>query len=423
MKSSMCVLLAVLIMGSTFSIATLNPVSAQTATTFSVTGPTSAYACCPVQFTVTAQDSIGNTITGYSGTVNFTCTDPMAILPADSSSLTNGVGTFNVTLESVGSQTVTVTDSADTTITGTSATVAVAPIHFIFGILTSPINQGCKVQYAVLSKDSSNNTITTYGGTLNFTSSDASAILPSGAPTLTNGIGDFSAYFGTSGLQTITVTDSLNAATSSQSDQLFVVPTHLSMTISKSSISAGSTITVNVTALDPSNNNVAVYASTASYGGVLEINSTDSQANYTANANCNLIAGTGTFDITLNTVGSQTITVTDSDFPAIAATSSSITVNPVVSATPSESPTSTPEATTAPTATPTTTLTATNSTAALSPTASPSPTQSTTILQKPKENGLPMAIMAGMAAVIATAVIAIGLVRFKRSKNPTIQQP
>ena len=402
-------------MSSIASIASLNLVSAQTTTQFGVNSPTSALASCQFPITVTAQDSLSNTATDYSGTVNFTCSDPKAILPANLSSLTNGVGTFNVTLESVGSQIITVTDSANTAITGTSGSVAVAPIHFIFEFLTSPINQGCIAQYLVVAKDSSNITVTTYGGILNFTSSDTNAVLPYGAPTLTNGIAAFSAYFGSAGSQTITVTDSLNGATASQSNPVNVIATHLSMTVSNTTINAGSQITVNVIALDSSNNNLTAYTTQNAYGASLKINSTDTQANYTANAKCKLINGTGTFSITLNTAGSQTITVTDSNFPAITLTSSSITVIPIANVTPSESPNASP------TETPTVTPTAITPTSTPSPTTSTLPTESPTSTPKPNDNGLSLTVILAIVVVVVVVVAVLGFLLFRRSRNPKTQ--
>ena len=59
--------------------------------------------------TVTAVDSSGNTVTGYTGKVHFTSTDAAAVLPADYTFVAadNGVHTFNVTLKTAGSQTIT----------------------------------------------------------------------------------------------------------------------------------------------------------------------------------------------------------------------------------------------------------------------------------------------------------------------------
>jgi len=72
---------------------------------------------------ITAEDAAGNTIFNYSGTVHFTSTDPTAVLPPDTT-LTNGTGTFNVTFNTPGNQTVTATDLA-TGVSGTSVTVTV----------------------------------------------------------------------------------------------------------------------------------------------------------------------------------------------------------------------------------------------------------------------------------------------------------
>ncbi len=67
-------------------------------------------------------------VTGYTGTVHFTSSDPLAILPADAP-LTNGVGTFNATLRAPGSQTLTATDTVNSAITGSATiTVGVAQI-------------------------------------------------------------------------------------------------------------------------------------------------------------------------------------------------------------------------------------------------------------------------------------------------------
>src|SRR5262249_44363353 len=63
-------------------------------------------------FTVTARDAMGNTLTGYRGTVHFTSSDPRAQLPGDYTftAADNGVHTFTATLNTPGMQSITVTD-------------------------------------------------------------------------------------------------------------------------------------------------------------------------------------------------------------------------------------------------------------------------------------------------------------------------
>src|SRR5439155_1154471 len=97
---------------------------AAAATHFAVSPPASATAGAAFSFTVTAQDQFDNTDTYYGGTVHFSSSDGQATLPANST-LTNGTGSFNATLKTMGSQTLTATDTADASITGTSNIVMV----------------------------------------------------------------------------------------------------------------------------------------------------------------------------------------------------------------------------------------------------------------------------------------------------------
>jgi hypothetical protein len=78
------------------------------------------------QVSVAANDAYGNTATGYTGTVHFTSSDAGAVLPADQT-LTSGVASplpF-VTLNTTGTQTVTVTDTANSSVTGVSNNITV----------------------------------------------------------------------------------------------------------------------------------------------------------------------------------------------------------------------------------------------------------------------------------------------------------
>ncbi len=94
------------------------------ATHFAVVATGSAVAGAPSNITITAEDASGVVVPSYGGTVHFTSTDPAALLPANSQ-LTNGVGTFPITLKSAGFNNVIATDTVNSTITGTSAGVSV----------------------------------------------------------------------------------------------------------------------------------------------------------------------------------------------------------------------------------------------------------------------------------------------------------
>jgi len=90
---------------------------------FSVTAPASATLGTAFSFTVTALDASNNVATSYSGTVHFTSSDAHATLPPDSP-LTNGAGTFSATLMTSGKQTLTASDSVQSSIVGTSSSIS-----------------------------------------------------------------------------------------------------------------------------------------------------------------------------------------------------------------------------------------------------------------------------------------------------------
>jgi large repetitive protein len=77
---------------------------------------------------VTALDAFGNIATGYLGTVHFSSTDHHAILPSNYTFVAGdkGVHTFSITFKTAGKQSLTVTDVATSSITGTEAGINVA---------------------------------------------------------------------------------------------------------------------------------------------------------------------------------------------------------------------------------------------------------------------------------------------------------
>jgi hypothetical protein len=103
-----------------------NPPPPLPATHFSV-APASpnATAGSALNFTVTALDSLNAIVGSYSGTVKFTSSDGNAKLPV-TSTLENGTKSFTATLESVGNQTITATDTAKASITGASTSIKVS---------------------------------------------------------------------------------------------------------------------------------------------------------------------------------------------------------------------------------------------------------------------------------------------------------
>jgi large repetitive protein len=95
---------------------------------FNLTAPSAATKGTAFNVTVTAQDKYGNTTPAYTGTIHFTSSDSAALLPANYTfvSTDNGVHSFSVTLNTVGTQTVTATDTPNSQFTGVSGPITVS---------------------------------------------------------------------------------------------------------------------------------------------------------------------------------------------------------------------------------------------------------------------------------------------------------
>ena len=287
-----------------------------TATHFSVSAQGNVIAGTAFNFTVTALDATNNVVTTYSGTVHFRSADALAILPADSK-LTNGVGNFSATFKSTGEQAITATDTVTVSITGTSNSISVTgpAASFSFNVPSS-VATGTAFSFTVTAIDNMGNVVVGYSGTVHFTSSDIQAVLPSDSK-LTNG--NLSATLKSVGGQTITATDTVNASITGKSGTITVTgpATHFSVVTSPTA-RAGTSFNFIVVAVDAANNTAATYS------GTVHFTSTDPMAGLPANSA--LTNGTGNFSATLNTVGGQKITATDTVTATITGTSKSIKV-------------------------------------------------------------------------------------------------
>ena len=126
--------------------------------------------------TVTAKDALDNTVAGYVGTVNFTSTDSQAVLPANHTFVAgdNGIHTFSATLKTAGEQSITATDTVSSEITGSQTDITVnpaAPDHFVFDTINSPQVAGTGYSITITAKDEFKNTVTSYTGNPDLTSS------------------------------------------------------------------------------------------------------------------------------------------------------------------------------------------------------------------------------------------------------------
>jgi hypothetical protein len=103
------------------------PIATGVTTHFSVTAVANAAAGTAFNVTVTALDSSNNVVITYSGMVRFTSSDPQAAFQSASSTLTNGTGSYSVTLKTAAVQTITATDSVNASITGSISINVTAP--------------------------------------------------------------------------------------------------------------------------------------------------------------------------------------------------------------------------------------------------------------------------------------------------------
>jgi hypothetical protein len=197
---------------------TVNP--APVATQLVAIAPEQATAGAPTNVTVAALDAAGHLVPNYTGTVSLTSSDTSATLPSDYTftASDHGYHTFQVTFQTAGSQTVTATDTANSSLTSQAATtVSAAGTVTHFGVFSlGPTLPGVATPVVVVALDASNQVVSGYTGTVHFTSSDSSATLPADYTfsAADNGVHVFNVTFGTSGRQTLTATDTSNSSAS-----------------------------------------------------------------------------------------------------------------------------------------------------------------------------------------------------------------
>jgi Putative Ig domain/Kelch motif/Galactose oxidase, central domain len=303
--------------GTSAQLAVSTPVATQFSVTPSTPTPTAGTA---FSVTVSALDASNNVVTGYSGTVHLTSSDAQFVPPANAK-LTNGTGTFSITLKTASGETVTATDTAMASITGASSGINVAPGPATHLIINAPAtaSAGLVINFGVGAQDAYGNVASNYAGIVHISTNDAQAAPPANT-TLTGGGGNFPITLKTIQSTTITATDTMTASITGSSSPITVTSnsaTHFSLNYTINATTRA-TFNIGVTALDAANN------LSVGYTGTLKFTSSDSQAHLPANST--LASGAGNFNIVFETAGPQTITVTDTVAASLTITSNSITV-------------------------------------------------------------------------------------------------
>ena len=250
-------------------------------------------------------------------------TPPRHFAPV-SKTFTSGAGTFSVTLRTSGIQTITATDTSNSSLTG-SSTITVSPAavtHLVLGAVPSSVTAGTAFNLTVTAEDTFGNPATGYTGTIAVTSTDTAASVVPASSTLSGGVGVFVVTLKTVGAPTVTARDTVTSSLSIGTGTIGVgaaAASHFVVSGTPSGTTAGHGFGFTVTALDPFNN------SASGYSGTVILSSSDSAAIFVP-ASGTLPGGRGTFSVTLKTAGNQMLTATDSATSSITGASNVITV-------------------------------------------------------------------------------------------------
>jgi hypothetical protein len=199
------------------------------ATHLSASAPSSVAAGAMFSFTVTALDMNDGTASGFGGTVHFTGTDPLAMLPADYTFKPSdfGVHTFQMTAGRAGNQTFTVSDtpdglgSAPVSVGVTPGTVSLSQSILAAG--SSTVRAGQTLTVTLTARDAFGNQETGGGLTVAFALSGSAG----GAfgPVTDNRNGTYTVVFTATAAGTGTITATINGqALTSRSPTLTVTP-------------------------------------------------------------------------------------------------------------------------------------------------------------------------------------------------------
>ena len=307
--------------------------------------PTPQVAGVAGNITVTAKDGNGNTATNYTGTVRFSSTDVASTLPANYTFVAgdNGVHTFTsgVTLKTVGSQSITATDTTTNkfaTQSGIEVTPAPAATLMVSGFPASK-TAGAAGDVLITAKDAFNNVATGYTGTVAITSTDAAAALPVNYTFEAgdSGVKALSVTLNTVSGPTvaITATDTVTGTISGTQSGILVLSDTSAATLQVTDFpnpqTAGVAGSVTVTVKTSGG------ATATGYTGTIKFTSTDVAANLPADytfvaADNGVHTFTGGVTLTTAAGGTKSITATDTT-TLITGSQSDITVNPAAAAT------------------------------------------------------------------------------------------
>ena len=202
------------------SIAWMNAAIAGPATHIEIDLPNPAVSYQTYSENLSALDAANAIDTTYNGTVVLMSSDPNFFGDGSTVTFVNGTVGITVAFKIAGTQSVTATDTVNSAITGT-ASILVVPGPTMRFIVSTPadVTPGVAFNITVTALDLYGNTTTAYAGTVHFTSSDGSAVLPADA-TLSAGVGTFSVTLNTKPMESITATDTVDTSITGSSGNI-----------------------------------------------------------------------------------------------------------------------------------------------------------------------------------------------------------
>jgi hypothetical protein len=262
--------------------------------------------------------------------VHFTSTDAKGVLPADYTFTPNdaGVHNFVVTLRTSGPQSIAVTDTEQAAISGQASGIQVQPGALRGFVATFPATQtaGDSAALLVLAEDAFGNRVTSYTGTIHFTSDDSHASLPADYTfaAADRGSHTFTATLETAGIRAIRASDKLHPSLTGLASGLSVRPalaTRVLVWGYPATTTVGTPNPVVVT-LHDAYGNVAT-----GYTGTIHFSSDDGLAVLPADWTFTAAdAGTRTFTVTFGAAGTHHVTVWDTRNPRLSGEEAGIVV-------------------------------------------------------------------------------------------------
>ncbi len=295
--------------------------------------------------TVTAYDNYTNIAAGYLGTIHFTSSDPNATMPSDYTFVPSDNGTYaftsGVTLRTSGSQSVTVTDNANGSLTNTESwSVSAAAIdHYHVTSVSYSQTAGSPFTITITAHDQFHNvvndsstsvTMTSSSGTMAF-DANGDGTYGDNSKTLTNGTFDITARDNTAATGvTVTATD---AGSKTGTSSAYTISSgaidHYTVVSDNYTQQVTVPFTISVTAYDAFGNLVAADNVTVTISSSLLDMLFDGNGNGKfgeAGDNIGTLAA-GTFDIQAKAkTASDNVTITAADGSSNTGTSASYTI-------------------------------------------------------------------------------------------------